>query len=261
MAATEATTALTCQDYFSTTLSSGITSTTTTISLASLPTGTEGFLVIDPDNSSKEIIFYNNTGGGAVTVPSTDDRGRGGTTAVSHSSGATVKMHVVADYWKKLQSGVAITAGAITPNKLQASTGTTWAWTSAVPTITASTTAPTINDSTLIGYYKQIGKTVIYHVQLTIGSNFVVGSGTYRFSLPVAVNTTSFPGNSSLMIAGTVTDLAPELGLISGGKLISSTTTEIICGKASTFGTLGHAFPFAWATGDSVDFTVIYEAA
>lgn len=107
---TSATTNLTAQDYFSTTLSAGITSSTTTIPLNSVPSGTEGFLVIDPDNSSKEIIFYNAKGSSDVTVPTTGDRGRGGTSAVAHSSGATVKMMVNSDYVKEIQNGHAISA-------------------------------------------------------------------------------------------------------------------------------------------------------
>lgn len=104
---------LSVQNYFSTTLSAGITSTDTTIYLSTLPTGTEGFLVIDPDSSSREIIFYNAKGANFVTVPSVSDRGRGGTSAVSHSSGATVKCMVVAEYWEALQDGTAFAVGGI----------------------------------------------------------------------------------------------------------------------------------------------------
>lgn len=115
---TSATTALVPQDYFSTTLTSDITTSTTVINLGSVPTGTEGFLVIDPDNSSKEIIFYNAAGASTVTVPSTGDRGRGGTTAVAHTSGATVKQIVAAEYYTELQNGHALSFNVATVGAL-----------------------------------------------------------------------------------------------------------------------------------------------
>lgn len=103
--ATNPTDNLVPQDYFSTTLSAGCTAADTTIYLTSLPTATEGFLVLDHGTSSAEVIFYNAKGANFVTVPSTADRGLGGTTAVAHSSGATVKQTITAEYYTALQNG------------------------------------------------------------------------------------------------------------------------------------------------------------
>lgn len=103
------------QNYFSTTLTSGITAADTTIPLNSLPTASEGYLVIEPDNtSSREIIYYTSKTGSAVICPSAAaGRGIGGTTATSHSGNAAVKMNVVAQMFTALQDGTAFTAGAI----------------------------------------------------------------------------------------------------------------------------------------------------
>lgn len=107
---TNSTSSLSVQDFFSTTLSAGCTASDTTIYLTALPTGNEGYLLLDAGTAStQELIFYNAKGANFVTVPTTGDRGIGGTTAQAHSSGATVKQTVNADYFNSLKSGQANT--------------------------------------------------------------------------------------------------------------------------------------------------------
>jgi hypothetical protein len=103
------------QNFFTTTLASGITASDTTIYLNSLPTPSEGYLVIEPDSSTnKEIIYYTSKGANFVTLPSlAAGRGVGGTSAVSHSSGVTVQMNVVAEHFEALQDGTAFAVGGI----------------------------------------------------------------------------------------------------------------------------------------------------
>jgi hypothetical protein len=103
------------QNFFTTTLASGITASDTTIYLNSLPTPSEGYLVIEPDSSTnKEIIYYTSKGANFVTLPSVAaGRGVGGTSAVSHSSGVTVQMNVVAEHFEALQDGTAFAVGGI----------------------------------------------------------------------------------------------------------------------------------------------------
>lgn len=95
------------QNFFSTTLASTITASDTVIYLNSLPTPSEGFLVIEPDSTTgREIIYYTSKGVNYVTCPSVaSGRGVGGTTAASHSSGATVQMNVVAEDLRGVQTG------------------------------------------------------------------------------------------------------------------------------------------------------------
>jgi len=95
------------QNFFSTTLASTITASDTVIYLNSLPTPSEGFLVIEPDSTtSREIIYYTSKGVNYVTCPSVaSGRGVGGTTAASHSSGSTVQMNVVAEDLRGIKSG------------------------------------------------------------------------------------------------------------------------------------------------------------
>lgn len=101
-----ATSALTAQNYYSTTLSSPISTTDTTISLNSLPTGSEGYLEIDEGLSTREIIYYTSKGASFVTCPSVAaGRGVGGTSASAHTSGSVVKQKVNAEYLTELQAG------------------------------------------------------------------------------------------------------------------------------------------------------------
>lgn len=95
------------QNFFSTTLAQTITASDTVIYLNSLPTPSEGFLVIEPDSTTgREIIYYTSKGVNYVTCPSVaTGRGVGGTTAASHSNGATVQMNVVAEDLRGLQTG------------------------------------------------------------------------------------------------------------------------------------------------------------
>lgn len=102
---------LSYQNKFSTTLSSGITASDTTIPLTSLPTPSEGYLVIEPDSSTAwEVIYYTSKTGSAVVVPSVAvGRGVGGSTAASHSQNATVRSDSTAEMFTSLQDATGLT--------------------------------------------------------------------------------------------------------------------------------------------------------
>jgi hypothetical protein len=106
-----ATPSLSYQNKFATTLSSGVTATDTTIPLTNLPTPSEGYLILEPDSSTAwEEIYYTSKTGSAVVVPSVAaGRGVGGSTAASHSSGATVRMDSSAEMFTSLQDTTALT--------------------------------------------------------------------------------------------------------------------------------------------------------
>jgi hypothetical protein len=77
-------------NQFVTTLSGSINDSTTSIQLTSA-TGlnTKGVLIIDEGNANEEIVYYESYLGTTLTIAS-DGRGYAGTTAASHSAGATV---------------------------------------------------------------------------------------------------------------------------------------------------------------------------
>ena len=115
-----ATVSLGFDNFYTSTLSAGITASDTTIYLNALPTATEGYIVIEPDSSTqREIIYYTSKGANFVTLPSAAaGRGVGATTAQSHSSGVTAQMNVVAEHFEALQDGTAISNTAITAAKI-----------------------------------------------------------------------------------------------------------------------------------------------
>lgn len=76
-----------------------------------------------------------------------------------------------------------IANGAVTPEKLLASTGTSWAWQSWTPTYTNLT----VGNGTVKARYVQIGKTVHFRFWFDLGTTSSIGNDT-KFSLPVAAH-------------------------------------------------------------------------
>ena len=166
------------QDFFATTVKSGepVAADSDKIYLTALPTGTEGYLVLEPDDSDKrEIIYYTSKGADYVQCPSVvAGRGIGGTSAQAHVEGSTVKMNFVAEYWQALKDGFA-----------SASTG----WTAALGTYAyASADSPTYTittnaDVTSLLYpgvrlnYEQ-DKAVSYYWRFEASSAATVGNPT-----------------------------------------------------------------------------------
>ena len=102
------------QSFYQTQLTSAITDTDLVIPLDTVPTVSEGFLVIESTVEAKrEIIYFTSKDGTSVTCPSGAGNGRGydGTTAVSHLQGATVIMAPIGAMFDKLGD---ITVNSIT---------------------------------------------------------------------------------------------------------------------------------------------------
>lgn len=68
------------------------------------------------------------------------------------------------------------------------------AWTGYTPTLTATTTNPTIGNGSIIGRYKQYGKLVVFDLEFVFGSTSTAGSGNYSFSLPPSLPVTNASG-------------------------------------------------------------------
>jgi len=116
-----ATTNLGFDNFLNTTLSSDINDTDVDIPLDSVPSASEGFLVIEPNSAAnREIIYYTSKTASKVVVPSGAGNGRGydGTTASSHSSGVQVIAAPVAAMFEALQDASGINDGVITNEKM-----------------------------------------------------------------------------------------------------------------------------------------------
>lgn len=125
------------QSFYQAQLTAGISDTDTYIPLDTVPTPSEGFLVIESTVAAKrEIIYYTSKDGSGVTVPSGAGNGRGydGTTAVSHLQNAEVIMAPVGAMFEELGD---ITVNSITIADTTSSAG--WSPLGDVPdTVTAN---------------------------------------------------------------------------------------------------------------------------
>lgn len=172
-----ATTALGFQNWFSTTLSSGITASDTTIYVNSLPTPNEGYLVLEPDSvSNREVIYYTSKGANYVTCPSAAlGRGVDGSTAVSHSSGITVQMNVVAAHLEALQDGSALAETVSRSNGWFAGTST-WVYASATTFTVSAAEAAFMSVGTKIWLTQTTSK--YFYVTGVSGTTITVNGGS-----------------------------------------------------------------------------------
>jgi len=98
------------QNFYSATLTGDIASGDLVIPVDISPAISEGILVIDPDATSPEIVYFTSKGASSVTCPA-DGRGWDGTVATSHLQGTQIICAPVAYYFEYIKS-VATTSTA-----------------------------------------------------------------------------------------------------------------------------------------------------
>lgn len=147
-------------------------------------------------------------------------------------------------------------AGTITPAGLVSGTGSSWAWQTWSPNLTNLA-----GGTQTIAKYVQIGKTVFFNFEYTLGGAGV--SGSVSFSLPVAATLSStlelLNGRTHLVDTGT----QAYVGVV---RFASSTTATIFVEAAggtytTTSTVLSSTVPHTWANTDVIFVTGIYEAA
>jgi len=209
------------EDFFETTLKTAVTDATdTNIYLNTLPTPTEGFLTIDPTNTSKrEVIFYNAKGADYVTVPSAAiGRGVSGT-AQGHDVSSVVRLSDASKYFTFLRDRIiSLNTGWIPADQ-------SWAYASA-NTITVPSGATAIYS---VGDKIKITQTTVkyFYVTAVADTTLTVTGGTdYTVANDAitspyyskAVNPVGFPGwfaytpslsaNGSMTYTSTTVNLA-----------------------------------------------------
>jgi hypothetical protein len=124
------------------------------------------------------------------------------------------------------------------------------------PTWGNTGTANSLGNGTLNGTYLQIGKLVVYTINLTIGSTTTIGSGAMTLTVPVASPGLGPQGNTSVIMfhSGSGT-------FYRGNALNSSVTVFVLVDNASPMASVTATNPFTWATGDTIQVTGIYFAA
>ena len=131
----------------------------------------------------------------------------------------------------------------------------TGAWKTYTPTLTGSTTNPTIGNSVFDAAYTQFGKTVHVRIKLTLGSTFSAGSGAYSFSLPV----TSKSGTDGA-ISGIYIDTSTTNTYRIVARLSSDTVSRSYVGDAGSL-FLSSTYPVVPANTDIYIYSFTYEAA
>ena len=135
------------------------------------------------------------------------------------------------------------------------------AWTSYTPTWTTDgATQPVLNNGTLTGAYKQIGKTVFVRVKLNPGSSTTFGTGAFQFSLPFSASSADgvqFP--CSILNDGFAWYQATVNGTYSG---VTNKTAIIAqsAGGANSSEAVTATHPFTFGSADSIQFNGSYES-
>lgn len=134
-------------------------------------------------------------------------------------------------------------------------------WTSYTPTITADLGGFSLGNGTLVGRYKQLGKTVFFHLKFIYGSSSSPGGGHWNFSLPVAAHDTNFTFSASILDDGIA-----WYGGIGNGNYTGLTTSFAVItpgtsAAVTTWAAVGNGGPFSWGAGDNITISGSYEAA
>lgn len=154
-----------------------------------------------------------------------------------------------------------IEAGGVVPNSLVSGTGTSWAWQSWTPTWSANT----VGNGTVSAKYIQIGKTVFFRIEFTLGSTSAIGSNS-TFTLPVTmVSLAGATGNGNILGNAIYFDASASSSMV-GCVGWSSTTVALpksfnVSGANQTLAGVTSTQPFTWATGDQMLLQGFYEAA
>lgn len=106
------------EDFYESTLNLPLNAADTDIYPVTMPISVESFLVIDPEGSNPEVIFYNDTGADYVRCPSaTDGEGRGvfNTSPQDWDAGTKIGMYSTAAFFEAIVTGRAMRSSFFAP--------------------------------------------------------------------------------------------------------------------------------------------------
>lgn len=137
--------------------------------------------------------------------------------------------------------------------------GSSWAWTSFVP----SWTNLTPGSGTNTGHYTQIGKRVIVKTKFVFGSGSAVGTAP-TLTLPITASSNSLTAAVSSL--GEVSMLDSGSANYMGVPRYQSTTTVIlvalnVAGTYASHSSITSTAPMTWTTNDELHTLLVYEAA
>lgn len=121
----------------------------------------------------------------------------------------------------------------------------------------------TLGNGTVAAHYSQMGKTILYHIEIQMGSTSSMGSGI-SFTLPVT--SSSAYATNAQTIGTAVCFHAGDGSTIGAGAFLPDTTHVgiLVLGAAGTYTNYvasTSTVPFTWATSDKLTINGSYEAA
>lgn len=119
------------------------------------------------------------------------------------------------------------------------------------PTWTGTGSNPVIGNGTLAGSYFQIGKLVIFEIEVLMGSTTTFGSGTYEFALPVPAANVRGAMACGMLDSGT--------SFYTATAILHSTTVLRV--NITSGAQVGATAPFTFAPNDYIKISGSYIAA
>lgn len=165
-------------------------------------------------------------------------------------------------YTPNYAAGDVLTAAAMN------SIGEAWSTFPSGPTWTSLGTAPTLGNGTFTGRYCQINKVVIARYVLSPGSTTTYGTGIYYFSLPVTANSnyaTRDPIGVAQLYDNTIADYLGTVMIDTTARCLIMFPRVSITGIGVTTSVpaeiMSPTIPYTFGNGDSLRFSIIYQAA
>jgi hypothetical protein len=143
--------------------------------------------------------------------------------------------------------------GSVTINNSRIDTG----WTAYTPQWTAASSNPAINNGTIEGYYKLVGKTCFVRGNIAMGSTTTFGTGEWYVSMPfTASHADAILMTVTLLDNGTAWYNATMVGARAGFNHKAPIQYQTVGGTAGDVNATG---PFTWTTSDRFIWNGSYE--
>jgi hypothetical protein len=134
-------------------------------------------------------------------------------------------------------------------------------FTSYTPTWSSTGSAPSIGNGSIVGKWWRQGQTVYFSILLTAGSSTTFGSGAWKFTVPIAIESS---GSLSFVVSGVAVDNSAgnaAFAVSSTGFLLSSSTVFELWVPGGASNVVTPTAPMAWATSDVLEIVGSYFAA
>ncbi len=150
-------------------------------------------------------------------------------------------------------SGSTNLTGSITINQSRIDNG----WTAYTPEWTAASSNPAINNGTIEGYYKVIGKTCFVRGNIAMGSTTTFGTGEWYVSMPFTASHAD-----GILMSATLLDNSTAWynAILNGARAGFSHKSPVqYQTTGGTSDSLTSTTPFTWASGDRFTWNGSYE--